>query len=83
MNSTWVRKVPLITRKVRYLNTRDRINLGESDEALSRYGKTLKLQGENTWQIFLRLETHAAEQCDEEVGIAQFLNEEGEWECFW
>jgi hypothetical protein len=78
----WVKKVPLITRKVRYLNTRDQINLGDSDAALSRYGKTVELQGEDTRHIFLRLKTYAAEQHDEEVGIAQFLNEQKEWKCF-
>lgn len=78
----WVRQVPLITKKVRYLNIRERINLGDSDEAFS-HGKTVELRGENTDHIFLRLETYAAEQYDEEVGCAQFLNERGEWEDFW
>jgi hypothetical protein len=49
---------------------------------LSRYGKTVELQGEDTRHIFLRLKTYAAEQHDEEVGIAQFLNEQKEWKCF-
>jgi hypothetical protein len=79
---TFVRKIPLITRKVRYINIHDRINGGDSDAALS-LGKTVELQGENIDHIFLRLKSYVADKHGEEVGCAQFLNEQNEWEYFW
>ena len=51
----WIRKIPLITRQVQYINTDE----GNAGVPLSR-GKIVELQGEDENHIYIKLKHQAS-----------------------